>query len=210
MMPWMRKYLNPNVKADRMVMARCGRREAPFGRTEYFDPKEQRLEDVRFRLSLILLQEEMIPADEAESLLRGQMDYLLKQFRIRRYVRMASEGHTSRSEKAMRDLKRQAAENIAYQVITKLRYSFTEAEDWRALKKYIKRTIHTILKENACELQPPHTVKPERRIDPVSGKSLGRVYSPSWVAEGLRFLNDQCAGGWIRMGTLRRRVVAAP
>jgi hypothetical protein len=183
MTPWMRDFLNPNVKADREVMARRERRETPFGRTEYFDPKEQRPEDMCFRLRLILLQEDMIPANEAESLLQSQIDYLLKQFRIRRYVWMVSEGHTSRSEKAMRDLKRQAAENIAYQVITKFRYSFTEAEDWRALKKYIKRTIHTVLKENASELQPPHTVKPEQLIDLVSEKSLGRVYPLSWVAE---------------------------
>ena len=94
------------------VQRRRAKRGAFHWRTAWLQPQEEKAEDLRFLLTLILLQEEMIPED-----LRAQAANYLKRFRG------VSDAGT------------------AFLVLDKLRRQFTEPEDWRALAEYIKLVV---------------------------------------------------------------------
>jgi hypothetical protein len=106
---WMRNHLDPQIKADRAVLERRGNREPPtWGRMLYINPKKQTVNDAYFQLTLVLLQERILPETAA---LQAEMIAYLAQW---------------------------ADEATALMVFKALLRHFTEPDDWRALPAYCK------------------------------------------------------------------------
>jgi hypothetical protein len=99
------------------------RREAPFWRPVWINPRKQTVEDVRFLLALIVLQEGMI-GDDATHEVMGlwAVGYLR-----RRFPRLSDAS--------------------AYEVLARLQRRFVYPEDWRALLKYTTQVVHGVLAE---------------------------------------------------------------
>lgn len=145
------------------VRARRERRETSGWRTVWLDPHQQAVEDVHFLLVLHLLQEGMIPATADQQ--TQAVEYL------KRFPGVGDDG-------------------TAFVVFDALRRDFTEPEDWRALRTYVKRVAHHM---NAKERRQPGTVS----LNP-DNAGIGEVHDEG--PEGTTLQDIRAHRGKLRLG----------
>jgi hypothetical protein len=100
--------------------------------------------------------------------------------------------HTiDRSKQNIEDFKRRIAQSIAHHVTTNVRFHITEPEDWRALKKYIKKTLDGEIREEFPK--PPKrkaNIDPENAQDRMIQKQRGYSHVVSHAETGRPFDED--------------------